>query len=328
MSHPKQKSASQIGAPISAQEYQQLTTNFAQRYPNQTPSVFLSREHLLNTIEGVSDLSGILFAYGLNDANDPSTRRIILVPARNLTNGESGGIPVIPSKGYICENGERIRFDQFMQLLGNHVSDFKKVKEEIPLTKLPRGYFWGINKLKKLLEVDQCGGLVFHFGYNPEMRAACRQFQCVLEVVDGDNKSLNMFLEYGQCSPPCDIDPNGPGVTTTGSDCIASIAAERFVKDAEDKLNELRAFRDNWLVAQENGQALYEMYYYLSRPLVAEIQTRADQEAIWYDIYHNGISNCLDLIRENRNEEAKVSYVSMMKDLAHRFLGQEVTIEA
>jgi hypothetical protein len=324
MPHLKQKPASQIGAPISEQDAQQLKAAFADRYPSQVPSVFLSREHILNAIEGVSNLSGILFVYGLGDANTAASRKIMLVPARNLSNGASGIIQVVSSKGYICDNGEIIGFEQLMQFLGNHVTNFKEIKEEIPLSKLPRGYFWGVNKIKKLLEVDQCAGFVFHFGYNPAMRAACRQFQSVLEVVDASHKSQHVFLEYGQCTPPCDDE--GPGIT--GSDCIASVAAERFSNNADDKLNELRAFRDHWLLQQENGQALYEMYYFLSRPLVAEIQTRADQEAIWQDIYHNGFSKCLELIQQNRYEEAKAVYVNLMHGLANRFLGQEVTAEA
>jgi hypothetical protein len=325
MSHLKKKPASQIGAPISEQDSQQLTAAFAERYPSQVPQVFLSREHILNTIEGVSNLSGILFTYGLGDANDPASRRLILVPARNLSNGESGIIQVVSSKGYVCDNGEIIGFEQLMQLLGNHVTNFKEIKEEIPLSKLPRGYFWGVNKIKKLLEVDQCAGLVFHFGYNPAMRAACRQFQSVLEVVNASHKSEHVFLEYGQCSPPC---PEDEGLGILGSDCIASVAAERFSSNADSKLNELRAFRDNWLLQQENGQALYEMYYFLSRPLVAEIQTRGDQEAIWQDIYQNGFSKCLELIQQNRYEDAKAMYVNLMHGLANRFLGQEVTAEA
>jgi hypothetical protein len=78
------------------------------------------------------------------------------------------------------------------------------------------------------------------------------------------------------------------------------------------------------LLQQENGQALYELYYFLSRPLVIEIQDRADQETIWEAIYHNGFSPCLELIQQNRYEAAKVFYVDLMNNLAKQFLVQEV----
>jgi hypothetical protein len=322
MPHFKRKPASQIGAPISALECQQLKADFVDRFPGQVPAVFISREHILNSIAGISDLSGIHFTYGLNDANTASSRRIIMVPARNLSNGESGMVQVVSSKGYICDNGETIPFEKLMQLLGNHVTNFAAIKEEIPLSKLPRGYFWGIDKINKLLQVDECAGLNFHFGYNPTLRAACRQFQMVLEVVDADHNSQNVFMEYGQCDPPC-TGTEGP----TSNDCVATVAAEKFAKDADNKLNELRAFRDNWLLQQENGQALYELYYFLSRPLVAEIQSRANQEAIWSAIYHNGFSKCLELVQQNRYEDAKVSYVNLMNNLAKQFLVQGVTAD-
>ena len=323
MSNIKSKPASQIGAPISAGECQQLKANFEERFPTQVPSVFISREHILNSIEDVSDLSGILFVYGLNDANAASSRRIIMVPARNRSNGESGIIQVVSSRGYICDNGERIPFEKLMQLLGNHVTNFATVKEEIPLSKLPRGYFWGINKINKLLEVDQCAGLNFHFGYNPTLRAACRQFQMVLEVVGAGQKGLNVFMEYGQCDPPCT-----DGTGTSSNDCVATVAAEKFSKDAGNSLDAVRAFRDNWLLQQENGQALYELYYFLSRPLVTEIMDRPDQEAIWADIYHKGFLPCLELIQQHRYEDAKVHYVRLMNNLANQFLVQEVSAAA
>jgi hypothetical protein len=304
-----------IGAPISAQECQQLKQGFAEKFPGQVPSVFISREILVNSIAGVSNISGVLFTFGLDNPDAPSSRSIIMVPCRNRANGESGMIPLMDDSGYLSDNGERIDFDKLMMLLGDHVTNFSRVRAEIPLSKLPRGYFWGINKIAQLLQVEHCAGLIFHFGYNPDMRAACRQFQCVLEVVDANHNSLNMFLEYGQCNPPCD-----EGTGLTGSDCIASAAAEKFSGNAEVKLNSLRGFRDNWLLQQENGQALYERYYFLSPAIVAEIQDRPNQEAIWQDVYDNGFSKCLELIDQERNEEAKAFYVNLMQNLVQQYL--------
>jgi hypothetical protein len=321
LSHVKRKPVSMIGAPISAQECQQLKQGFAEKFPDQVPSVFISREIILNSIAGVSNISGILFAFGLDHADVSSSRSIIMVPCRNRANGESGMIPSMDNSGYLSDNGERIDFEKLMMLLGNHVANFSRVRAEIPLSKLPRGYFWGINKIVQLLQVENCAGLIFHFGYNPAMRAACRQFQCVLEVVDANHNSLNMFLEYGQCNPPCIGEPGGDAEISS-SDCVASVAAEKFSNDAEVKLNSLRGFRDNWLLQQENGHALYERYYFLSPAIVAEIQDRPNQEAIWQEVYYNGFSKCLELIDQARNEEAKTYYVNLMQNLVQQYLMQ------
>jgi hypothetical protein len=319
MTNVKRKPASLMGAPISAQECQELKAAFKERYAGQVPSVFLSRELILKSIEGLSNLSGIIFSYGLNDADVTASRRITLVPTRNTTSGESAIIPVIDRNGFLCDNGERVDFEKFLALSGNHVTDFRKLESEMSLTKLPKGYFWGINKILNLLNVENCAGVVFHFGYNIAMQSPCRRFQSVLEAVDSNNASLNTFMEYGQCTPPCD--PEDPS-------WIFTIFAERFSEEAADRdLNLLRAFRDNWLLKQENGQALFEMYYFLSPGLVAEINDRADQDAIWQDLYNNEYSKLLNLVKHNKFEEAQAIYVEMMNNMKERFLMQELKTE-
>lgn len=128
-------------------------------------------------------------------------------------------------------------------------------------------------------------------------------------------------MEYGQCF--CCVDPN----PCTG-DCAASIAAEKYLKDAaESKLNVLRAFRDEWLLQQKDGQALYEMYYFLSPNIVAEIQSRPNQDILWEQVY-NEFSKCLDLIKQNKYEEVKAYYINLMHNLANRFLLQETAVNA
>jgi hypothetical protein len=244
-----------------------------------------------------------------------------LIPTRNKVDGGSSAIRIVSRNGYICENGERVNLEQFFTLLSNHVDNIKRIETEIALSRLPKGYFWGIQKVLKLLEVKSCAGLVFHFGYNPAMPTAAQQFQNVLEVVDAAHKSLNIYMEYGQCF--CCTDPN-----PCSPECVATIAAEMFLKDAaESKLDVLRAFRDNWLLQQKDGQALYEMYYFLSPNIVAEIQNKPNQEVIWEQIYIE-FSKCLDLIKQNKYEEVKAYYINLMHNLANRFLLQETAVEA
>jgi len=315
MTNVKRKPASLMGAPISAQECQELKAAFKERYADQVPSVFLSKELILKSIEGLSNLSGIIFSYGLNDAAVTTSRRITLVPTRNTSSGESAMIPVIDRNGYLSNNGERVDFEKFLTLSGNHVTDFKKAESEMSLTKLPRGYFWGINKIVNLLNVENCNGVIFHFGYNIAMQSPCRRFQSVLEAVDANNASLNTFMEYGNCTPPCD--PDDPT-------WIFTIFAEKFSEEAADRdLNLLRAFRDNWLLKQENGQALFEMYYFLSPGIVDEINDSADNEAIWEDLFKNEYSTLLNSIKQNKFEEAQSVYVQMMNNLKERFLMQD-----
>jgi hypothetical protein len=125
LSSIKRKPASLIGAPISAQETAQLKKAFAEKYPSQVPSVFISKELILNSMAGVSNVSGILFSFGLNEAGDPSSRSIVIIPCRDKQNGGSAIIPVIHDRGYLCDNGGQIDFERLLTILANHVTDFK-----------------------------------------------------------------------------------------------------------------------------------------------------------------------------------------------------------
>lgn len=319
MTNFKKKPASQIGAPISRQEYQQLTTDFQKRFPSQVPSVFISRELILRSIEGLSNVSGIEFVYGLNDSNDAASRSIILVPTYDRSNGQSGIVKVISGNGYFSSTGERIGFEKLLMLLGNHVTNFKGIEPGIVRSRIPRGYMWGINKLLKLLEVEGSAGLVLHFGFNTKETTGCRQHQNVLEVVDSNQKSLDVFMEWGQCTPPCTCPPDDP-------EChefwVATYVGHAD-QDAESKMVELSTFRDTWLLNQPDGQSLYELYYFVSQSIVIEMKDHPDEEVIRQEVYDKIFSTWLNLIREKRFEEAKAYYIDLMYDLAGKFLVQE-----
>lgn len=321
MTNFKKKPASRIGAPISKSEWLQLTAAYKEKFSTQVPSVFISRELILKSVEGLSNVSGIQFVYGLADANEPASRRIILVPTYNRSNGESDIIRVLSQRGYLCDNGESVDFDKLLLLLGNHVSNFKGIEPGMVRSRLPRGYMWGIDKILKLLTVESSDGLVFHFGFNTSEPTPCRQHQNVLEVVDSNQKSLGVFMEWGQCNPPCVCPPDDP---ECNGFCIATYVA-RNDKDAERKLDELRAFRDTWLLNQPDGQSLYELYYFLSPGILNEMTGRPDEEVIRREIYENIFSKWLGLIRQEMFEEAKAFYINLMHNLARRFLVQEAT---
>lgn len=321
MANFRKKPAASVGAPFSAQECHQLSAAFKAKYPTQVSSVFISKQLLLQCVEASPDASGIFFLFGLEDPTRPSSRRIFLVPTRACMNEESAIIRTVSPKGYLCDDGSRVVLDAAMQLLANHVSNFSSEESEIYHARLPRGYFWGIEKLSGLLGVESCAGVEFHFGFDAVPTRICRRYINVLEAVDDQRRSLNIFLEYGQCDPPCD-DPNDP------KKCTITDAAQHFLKEPDTRLDQLRLFRDEWLLQQPNGQALYELYYFLSESLVAAINDRPDSDAIWHELYHADLSTCLQLIEEKRYEETKAWYVALMHSLAGRFLLQEATVGA
>lgn len=160
MTLPK-RMPSQIGEPFAAREYLQLKAAFAERYPDLACTAFLSREQILNSMEGASDLSGILFVYGLSDDNTAVNPITIWVRASGMSNNESEVIQIISSKAI---------FPEKPKLLPENNSH-KAVNGRSRLSKPPKAYFWDINKIKKLLEIDHCSGLIFHFGNNPSIQS-------------------------------------------------------------------------------------------------------------------------------------------------------------
>jgi hypothetical protein len=318
MNVPKKPLAS-VGQLISAEEFQSLKTGFATTFPTEAGAVFLSKQIILDCIASYPGLSGISFRYGLTDVNDPQSRKILLVPCEHTS--DAAGIPehLLFRAGYISNDGELVSLEQCWTLFGNHVERAYNGKHHSVLGRIHRGYFWGIDRIRELLNHDQCGGLIFHFGYNTTHPLPGRRHQQVLEVADKDGQGLQVYMEYGQCHPPCDLEPRPPGggVGTTGI-CIVQELAGRFGE--EEQLNKLRAFRDDYMLEQAGGYAYHEMYYYLSVPVVKAIQARPDHAQIWHDLYHNELQAVLALIDEQKMEEVLHLYRSIMQNLLHTYV--------
>lgn len=315
---PKRAPLASIGKLIAAAEFQDLSKGFAAKFPEETAAVFLPKQALLDCIATYPGLSGISFRYGLTNMADPLSRKIIMVPCEHTTDGN--GLPdlLFFRDGYVSSDNIKISLDQFWELIGNHVERTYNSKYHFVLSKVHRGYFWGIKRLKTLLDLDECGGLIFHFGYNSIHPNPLKRFQNILEVAGEDQQGRGIFMEYGQCNPPCEDD--GGGVGTTGI-CILQELAGRYAKrNAEQQLDILRSFRDDYMLEQPGGYALYEMYYYLSRPVFLAIQSQPDHEEIWRNLYRNELQHALTLIAEQKMEQALTLYKQIMQQLLYTYV--------
>ena len=312
-----------IGQFISHSEYQSLTSGFATRFPDATPAVFLSKQAILDCISTYPRLSGISFRYGLTDVNDPLSRKIIMVPCEHTMSATAGPDLVLLKEGYVSDNGEKVKGDELWKLLGNHVERVYNGRFHEVLSKVHRGYFWGIQRIKALLAQEGCDGVMFNFGYNAAHPFACKRNQQVLEAVDAGRQSLNIFMEYGQCSPPCLDDPGDPGggsgVDSTG--CIVKELMGRYgQKSTETQLDVLRTFRDDYMLEQANGYALYEMYYFVSRPIIRAIQALPEKEQICRDLYTNELQQALDLLNKGAFDQVLNLYKRTMAKLMETYV--------
>jgi hypothetical protein len=317
---PKRAPLASIGKLIAAAEFQDLSKGFAVKFPEEVAAVFLPKQALLECIATYPGLSGISFRYGLSNVADPLSRKIIMVPCEHTTDGN--GLPdlLLFRDGYVSSDGIKVSLDQFWDMAGNHVEHIYNGKHHFILSKVHRGYFWGINRLKTLLDLDECGGLIFHFGYNATHPNPLKRYQNILEVAGEDQQGRGIYMEYGQCDPPCVPEPPGGGVGDAGI-CIIQELTHRYGKKAEEhQLDILRAFRDDYMLEQTSGYALYEMYYYLSRPIYLAIQSLPDHEEIWHNLYRNELQQALTLIAAQKMEQVLALYKQIMQQLLYTYV--------
>ena len=112
-----------------------------------------------------------------------------------------------------------------------------------------------------------------------------------------------------------------PPITTSrrsgGGGCyITTAVCEEFGK-ADDcyELNVFRAFRDNWLLKQPDGEYLVDQYYNTAPAIVKAINSQSNRTDIYHNINEVYLKRCLDLIEKGKNEECKELYIKMMEFL-------------
>jgi hypothetical protein len=315
-----------VGKLIAAAEFQALKAGFTATFPEEKAAVLLPKQAILDCIATYPGLSGISFRYGLADAADPLSRKIIMVPCKNTT--DANGVPdhMLIREGYLTSDGVKVSLDQFWTLLGNHALHAYNGKHHLVLSKVHRAYFWGIDRLKTLLGLDDCGGLIFHFGYNATQPTPCKRYQNVLEVAGEDLQGRSIYMEYGHCDPPCITPPPGEGVGGTGICILHELAARFGNRHEEQQLNSLRAFRDDYVLEQPGGYALYEMYYYLSRPIFLAIQLLPDNKDIWHNLYRNEMQQVLALTEEKKMEQAFILCKEVIQKLLYNYVLSEKNV--
>ncbi|SEM60504.1 hypothetical protein SAMN04488505_105163 [Chitinophaga rupis] len=321
MSLNRRPSLDSIGQFISHTEFQTLKTGFAAKFPDAAPAVFLSKQTILDCISTYPVLSGISFRYGLADVNDPLSRKIILVPCEHTTDEKGAPDLVLLKEGYVSNNGEKVKGDELWKLLGNHAERVYNGRFHEVLSKVHRGYFWGIQRISALLAQEGCDGVMFNFGYNAAHPFPCKRNQQVLEAVDAGRQSLNIFMEYGQCNPPCDIDPGGGGGGVEGTGCLVKELMGRYgQKSTEQQLNALRTLRDDYMLEQPGGYALYEMYYFVSRPIIRAMAALPEKEQVYQDLYNNELQQALDLLNKGAFDQVLNLYKRTMAKLMETYV--------
>ena len=297
-----------VGAFISQDRYQELAQNFRNSFAGEVTSVTLSKA-ALETILNDANVSGIKFMNGLENANDPTSRLLVLMPA-NYTS--PNGLPnaIIKATGFLTNTGNVISLEQTWQVLFNHVLNFKKADAQTHYTRINRGSFLGRNLLTELVNKAESENLTYHFGYDMENNYPYKA------LIKADIHGFILDESY-----PC---PGSSGCPKDGegtSCALTHIATTMVGGEAEGQLNVLRAFRDKILQDKMNGAEI-ERYYSISASLLEAIDKKQNQQAIFKAVYDQYIKTSLDALAQQDEDTAYILFQEAMEHLTETYLYQ------
>ncbi|EFM11069.1 stress protein [Paenibacillus curdlanolyticus YK9] len=131
---------------------------------------------------------------------------------------------------------------------------------------------------------------------------------------------LKLAATYGQPYGIKELDKLNSG--STSSSCFITTAVCRSLGRADDgyELTAFRAFRDNWLSEQADGERLIQEYYSVAPIIVNHIDAEADRETIYSRIWNDYLEACLRAIENGSYQRCKDIYCGMVNDLKLRYL--------
>lgn len=288
------KPAQNVGDFISYDYYRYLVEGFGQKHPTEERSVFVPREYILETLDRVPHVSGLRFVYGLKEGDDVTSRTVVLMACDDTSTDRILPNLILVPKGYLTHTGERLSIDRCWELFDNYVNRMCALMPEAPRKEIPRACFYGIESLKSLLGTAGCAGIRLHFGYNPSTELLPQRYEVVLEAVDNDRQSLNVYMEIGGLCPPpaCDFDSPGEMMFNLG------FKASRLLEETADG-------------------ALYEMYNYVTPTLTEAIRREGLREA---DVYIEQFSECAALMTAGKKVEATVALRQALDAMMAKYL--------
>ena len=86
------------------------------------------------------------------------------------------------------------------------------------------------------------------------------------------------------------------------------------------ELTAFRAFRDGYLAAQPDGEALIREYYNIAPGIVTCINTCSDRHASYERIREQYLTPCYEDLLAGRNADCKTRYVQMVRNLEREYL--------
>lgn len=104
--------------------------------------------------------------------------------------------------------------------------------------------------------------------------------------------------------------------------CYITTAVCRSLNKPDDcyELTALRKYRDEYLLSFESGEKLVKEYYNIAPTIVKRINRQENAGEIYRRIWEKYLSPCIRLIEENKKEECREVYSSMVRKLEKEYM--------
>lgn len=104
--------------------------------------------------------------------------------------------------------------------------------------------------------------------------------------------------------------------------CFVTTAVCQGLHKPQDcrELVMMKQYRDGYLLSQENGEALVHEYYDIAPTIVKRIAKEASPEEKYLYLWNNYIKKCVELLEDNRNEQCREVYETMMNELRDEYM--------
>lgn len=305
--------AQDVGQRISEELSNYLKNGFKQRFPDEKSDVFLSRETIMKSFEHLDEISGIRFMYGFENASDPESRVLLLMPCNITSTALSIPNIIVEPQGYFTDKGNRVSLEESWKILYNHTSRFSKYYPDQNFNKIMRGSFIGIRSLLSLLETDGCTGINFNFGYDDTISDISIKNKPVFIAVNSWGNDLDIFDFTMPCPPTCPPPDKG-------HNSFHNLNTGRKYTSM-DSLSLTNHFRDEYLLKYEGNGPLVEMYYSVS-PAINEKINAAKNNKLEESTHKLKIHDFNKLINTGDYDQAKIKFESIIRSMMNTYLFQ------
>lgn len=86
------------------------------------------------------------------------------------------------------------------------------------------------------------------------------------------------------------------------------------------ELETLRAYRDNYLLQSEEGEAMVKEYYNIAPTIVNRIRREENAKAVYDEIWNTYLCDCIHKIENGEQEACRERYAEMVYDLKSRYM--------